>query len=53
MNNLKGWHLLGESFVNVMLLAGESIYSYGLFVQPVETEFSLTREHALKATVAE
>jgi len=42
----RGWHVLGGSFVNAMLMAGATIYSYGLFVQPVETEFGLTREQA-------
>lgn len=44
MNNFRGWHVLGGSFVNAMLLAGASIYSFGLFVQPIEKEFGLTRE---------
>jgi len=44
MSNFKGWHVLGGSFVNAMLLAGASIYSFGLFVQPIEQEFGLTRE---------
>ncbi|NNC38684.1 MAG: MFS transporter [Hyphomonadaceae bacterium] len=44
MNKFKGWHVLGGGFVNAMLLAGASIYSFGLFVQPVEAEFGLSRE---------
>lgn len=44
MNNFKGWHVLGGSFINAMLLAGASIYSFGLFVQPIEAEFGLSRE---------
>jgi MFS family permease len=52
MNNFKGWHVLGGSFVNAMLLAGASIYSYGLFVQPVETEFGLSREQANMGYIA-
>jgi len=45
-NTFKGWHVLGGSFVNAMLIAGASIYSYGLFVEPLETEFGLTREQS-------
>ena len=52
MSNFKGWHVLGGSFVNAMLLAGASIYSFGLFVQPVEEEFGLTREQANMGYIA-
>ncbi len=44
--SFKGWHVLGGGFVNAMLLAGASIYSFGLFVEPLETEFGLTREQS-------
>lgn len=40
----KGWDVLGGSFVNAMVIAGASIYSFGLFVEPLEAEFNLTRE---------
>jgi|GEM_PF-603243 len=46
MTPFRGWHVLGGSFVNAMLLAGATIYSFGLFVQPVEAEFGLSREQA-------
>jgi len=44
MTRFRGWHVLGGSFVNAMLLAGASIYSFGLFVSPIEQEFGLSRE---------
>ena len=40
----RGWDVLGGSFVNAMVIAGASIYSFGLFVEPLEAEFNLTRE---------
>lgn len=46
MNRFRGWHVLGAGFINAMLIAGAAIYSYGLFVTPIETEFGLTREQA-------
>lgn len=42
----KGWQVLGGGFFNAMLLAGIAIYSYSLFVLPIEKEFNLTREQA-------
>jgi len=46
VKNFRGWHVLGGSFVNAMLVAGASVYSFGLFVKPVEEAFNLSREQA-------
>lgn len=46
MKIFRGWHVLGGSFINAMLVAGASVYSFGLFVAPVEEAFELTREQA-------
>jgi hypothetical protein len=40
----KGWHVVAGGFINSMLMIGATIYSFGLFVQPIEAEFALTRE---------
>lgn len=42
----KGWQVLGGGFFNAMWLAGIAVYSYSLFVLPIEQEFKLTREQA-------
>jgi len=42
----RGWHVLGAGFINAMLIAGASLYAFGLFVKPIEAEFGLTREQA-------
>lgn len=47
----KGWQVLGASFINAMLLAGASIYSFQLFVTPLETEFGLTREQSYSGII--
>lgn len=46
MNKFNGWIVLWAGFINAMLIAGASIYSYGAFVKPIEAEFGLTREEA-------
>jgi len=46
MKNFKGWHVLGGGFINAMLIAGATIYAFGLFVKPIEAEFGLNREQA-------
>lgn len=40
----RGWYVVGGGFLNSMLLIGATIYSFGLFVNPVEKEFGLSRE---------
>jgi len=42
VNRFRGWDVLGGSFVNAMMLAGAGIYSFGLFVTPLITEFGLS-----------
>ncbi len=42
----RGWHVVGGGFLNSMLLIGATIYSFGLFVNPVEQQFGLSREQA-------
>ena len=42
----RGWHVVGGGFLNSMLLVGATIYSFGLFVNPVEQQFGLNREQA-------
>lgn len=42
----RGWYVVGGGFLNSMLLIGATIYSFGLFVNPVEQEFQLNREQA-------
>jgi len=42
----RGWQVLSGSFINAMLAAGASVYSFGLFVAPVEEAFGLSREQA-------
>jgi len=44
MNNFKGWHVLGASFVTAMLMAGATFYSFQHFVTPIEAEFGLARD---------
>ncbi|NNC37664.1 MAG: MFS transporter [Acidimicrobiales bacterium] len=46
MSTFRGWHVLGGSFLNAMMVAGASVYSFGLFVKPVEDTFGLSREQA-------
>ena len=40
----RGWYVVVGGFLNSMLLIGATIYSFGLFVNPVEAEFGLGRE---------
>ncbi len=40
----KGWTVLGSGFINAMLIAGAAVYSFGLFVIPIQEEFALSRE---------
>ena len=42
--SFRGWNVLSGSFINAMLVAGASVYSFGLFVTPVEETFGLSRE---------
>ncbi len=42
----RGWYVVGGGFLNSMLLIGATIYSFGLFVNPVEQQFGLSREQA-------
>jgi len=52
MTNFRGWHVLGGGFINAMLIAGAAIYSFGLFVIPVQEEFGLTREQVNLGIIA-
>ncbi len=40
----RGWYVVAGGFLNSMLMIGATIYSFGLFVQPIEQEFGLNRE---------
>jgi len=40
----RGWHVLGASFINAMLMAGATFYSFQHFVTPIEAEFGLERD---------
>jgi len=40
----RGWYVVAGGFLNSMLLIGATIYSFGLFVKPIEKEFGLDRE---------
>ncbi len=51
MNNFKGWHILGASFVTAMLMAGATFYSFQHFVSPIEAEFGLKREQVNLAMI--
>lgn len=44
MTQFKGWHVLGAGFINAMLLAGASIYAFGLFINPIVAEFGYSHE---------
>ncbi|NQV94772.1 MAG: MFS transporter [Sphingomonadales bacterium] len=52
VGRFRGWHVVGGGFLNSMLLIGATIYSFGLFVNPVEQQFGLSREQANLGYVA-